>query len=428
MKSQLFKIPRASLVFSLMVLMLFVFGCGAVAEPVVVEKEVINEVVKEAPVAKEVVKEVPVVKEVIKEVIVEKEVMIEVAVEQGDAFTVSQELMTSERMPVLPPPEECDPDKPTLQPLKDLDGEQITSPYLGKEGYTKQLTFYNEKNQKFQIVISGATKEPVETFIATSEFCGEGLLDPNPPPETVDSVDPARILIDITADVTGKTRPELSLMRDDLSIDNPASLRDVIKSTSTDPAKVRDEAAAALEAAILKAKNAGFLTELEADVNEIELIQRLLAQEYAPFLTDPMHHPTKTEEHAQRLLDGPDSTLIISALPDFGEAESRTFVRTFFDPEINAYGYHYYIARCANSIELFVIAKRGSMSVDAWKYWAYSDLGSRYAHSVYYPRSSTHLDSSATFITYDAGVKSYSAGGSYDIALGWHQGKINNTC
>ena len=66
--------PKALFLTPLLLTLIFIVACGssAPAEPIVVEKEVIEEVIKEVPVIKEVIKEVPV------EVIVEKEVIKEV--------------------------------------------------------------------------------------------------------------------------------------------------------------------------------------------------------------------------------------------------------------------------------------------------------------------------------------------------------------
>ena len=331
---------------------------------------------------------------------------------------------------LVPRPDECDPakdqsDESDYSLLSKLDNiRPVPNPYIGDEGFSLELTYRNEKGQEFTIVVSGSGERAVNDFVESgSSVCLEALpaaesLPPLAPPVLLDL-----ILLDAVQQVTKLTLTELSHRR--LEMSKPGfplpTLNDILGTFGKFTDKVLQVASNQAQKEILAAVSDGGLTDAEGDVDSTQLIKALYVEPGAPFLYDPIIQPKEGLDYVRLLRDNPEN-LIITFEQEVPQ-RSSSMLWAAFDPPINRYAKHNFVARCSNSISTQVKARDGSMTVSVSPQNPYLYKGSARAKDPN-QRYSDWVDaySYSQKATFDSYVIGWETGSYYSIYGGWYRG------
>jgi len=331
---------------------------------------------------------------------------------------------------LIPQPEECSPDRdsssgPDYFPLSEFPQEQVDNPFLGPDGFSTAVNFVNGKGQNFEVLVSGVNPQTVADYINQTSVCLEALQTDREPPVVVEPVRYDSIIISAAERVTGQPQSQLSRRRDNMGLEGPATLADVVMSFDSSP---DDVLGLSTEIGVDAVNNFGSIRGAPDEVSIRENMDALLYQPGAPFLFDPENLPTDNAGFATQLANDPDNTVVISM--EWVDEEAKdlgpdTFFAIWYaiDPSINLYQYRYYQAKCQSTAWVRIRAWAGKMSVNFWRRPPFLNNGNRTANAATspYPPSLYH-SSYPTRMTYDIFVKGLQNGSSYSIYGGWYPG------
>lgn len=324
------------------------------------------------------------------------------------------------------PPVACDPaldgsSEPDYVALAELPAE-------GTElipGVTNlALRFTNPANQSFDIVVSGANDQVVSDYIKDGGVCLEAIPIAESPrvsaPVLLDV-----ILVNTAVEISGASRPDLAANRDKrLANGSDGSLADVL----SDLGFAEGEALArALERAMADLANAvqdGRISQQDADDTDVaELLDQLLHQPSAPFLTDPALLAENDDAWADLIRRDPEGTVVVTFRSLEREPGDQAFDVVWFaiDPPINYKQNRYYRAICSRwaGVRLSVSAGRASLSF--WRYSPYEVLGTQ-SDAAGLAGPDWLWESSAEDTTWDVGVTGWRDNSYYSLYGGWTEG------
>jgi hypothetical protein len=324
------------------------------------------------------------------------------------------------------PPVTCDPaldgsSEPDYVALAEL-------PVEGSElipGVTNvALKFTSKAEQPFDIVVSGANEQVVSDYIKDGGVCLEAVPIAEPPrvsaPVLLDVV-----LVDTALEMTGASRRDLAANRDQRLADGlEGSLADVL----ADLGFAEGEAVArALERATAEVANAvqdGRISQQDADATDVAmLLDQLLHQPSAPFLTDPALVAEDEDAWADLIRRDPERTVVVTFVSQPRNRGEQPFDVVWFavDPPINYKQNRYYRAICSGwaGVRLSVSAGRASLSF--WRYTPYEVLGSQ-SDAAGLAGPDWLWESSAEQTTWDVGVTGWRDNSYYSLYGGWTEG------
>jgi hypothetical protein len=166
-------------------------------------------------------------------------------------------------------PDLCDPDNPILTPVGQLEIQRTESAILDGQ-IALFVDYVNQNGQSFRISVHSLDPAVATEYLETLAVCLEAVEVGPPSGIEATSAPFDQILLDATSEATGLSLEELQARRDEYVASSEAagetpSLRGFLESLGADPDAVLQDALDRAAQAIEDARNAGLLTDEQAD-------------------------------------------------------------------------------------------------------------------------------------------------------------------